>query len=213
MMRDGVSKVRNVIGSLLALAGATAAVWSPFRAWYDGRHGRDYRLDELFSRAGVTDAKAQLFASLFLPFLFAAVVTLAGILLRSRLLIALAGVVVLGFTILWMVRLGQAQGSLTVDGDGRGVDVGAANAFVGGAVLLLAALLMAGRRKRVRAQASGEPEQYQAPEPEQYQPPEPDVAPPPPAYDGPPTLDGMPSPPASPSAEAQPPAWQRPPQQ
>ncbi|MFC7306262.1 hypothetical protein ACFQVC_18820 [Streptomyces monticola] len=184
--------VRNVIGSILALAGATAAVWSPFRAWYDGRHGRDYRIDELFSGAGVTDAGAQLFGSLFLPFAFAALVTLIGVVLRSRLLIALAGVIVLGFTVLWMVRVGQAEGSMTVDGDGNGLDVGAGNAFVGGAVLLLAALLMAGRARRPRA-----PER----EPEPYE--DPSV----------PTLDGMPSPPDAPSSEAAPPAWQRPPQQ
>ncbi|MFB6506799.1 MULTISPECIES: hypothetical protein [unclassified Streptomyces] len=31
--------IRNVLGSVLALAGAAAAVLSPFRDWYDGRPG------------------------------------------------------------------------------------------------------------------------------------------------------------------------------
>ncbi|MFF9568395.1 hypothetical protein [Streptomyces sp. NPDC014685] len=31
--------IRNVLGSVLALAGATAVVLSPFRDWYDGRPG------------------------------------------------------------------------------------------------------------------------------------------------------------------------------
>ncbi|MGW3623763.1 hypothetical protein [Streptomyces sp. NPDC000880] len=44
---------RNIIGSFLALVGAAAAVWSPFRGWYDGRHGRDYRVQDLFN--GITD--------------------------------------------------------------------------------------------------------------------------------------------------------------
>ncbi|MCF3125642.1 hypothetical protein IPZ68_39005, partial [Streptomyces arenae] len=105
--------VRNVLGSILALIGATAAVWSPFQAWYDGRHGRHFRLDELFSGTGITDARAELFGSLFLPFAFAALLTLVGVLLRSRLMVGCAGVVVLGFTVLWMVRQGQAEGSLT----------------------------------------------------------------------------------------------------
>lgn len=101
--------IRNVLGSLLGLIGATVAVWSPFRVWYEGRHGRDYRLADLFSSAGVTDAKGALLASFVMPFVLAALLTLTAILLRSRLLMALAGVIVLGFAVLWMVRRGQAR--------------------------------------------------------------------------------------------------------
>ncbi|MGW2018054.1 hypothetical protein [Streptomyces sp. NPDC001927] len=137
--------VRNVIGSVLALAGATAAVWSPFRAWYDGRHGSDYRIEDLFG--GITDAKAEVIGSILLPFAFAALVTLLGVVLRSRLLVAFAGLVVLGFTILWMVRVGQAEGSLTVGGDGTGLGDGLAYAFGGGLLLLLGALVMSGRTR------------------------------------------------------------------
>ncbi|MEU6932360.1 hypothetical protein [Streptomyces sp. NPDC046385] len=135
--------IRNVVGSVLALAGATAAVWSPFRAWYDGRHGRDYAIDELFS--GITDGKSSVIGSILLPFAFAALLTVLGVVLRSRLLVALAGVVVLGFTVLWMVRVGQAEGSLTVGGDGRGLGDGVANALGGGVLLLLGAVVMSGR--------------------------------------------------------------------
>ncbi|WP_318210758.1 hypothetical protein [Streptomyces sp. SJL17-1] len=137
--------IRNIAGSVLALAGATAAVWSPFRAWYDGRHGRDYAIDELFT--GITDAKGELIGSLLAPFLFAALLALLGVVLRSRLLVALAGLVVLGFTVLWMVRVGQAEGSLTVGGDGTGLGDGVANAFGGGVLLLLGALVMSGRSR------------------------------------------------------------------
>ncbi|MDI3424215.1 hypothetical protein [Streptomyces luteolus] len=139
--------LRNVIGSILALAGATAAVWSPFRIWYDGRHGRDYRIGELFTGTGVTEAGAQLFGSLFLPFAFAALVALAGVVLRSRLLVAASGLLVLAFTVLWMVRVGQAEGSMSVGGAGDGLAAGAGYALVGGVVLLLAALVMPGRRR------------------------------------------------------------------
>ncbi|MER5961928.1 hypothetical protein [Streptomyces sp. NPDC002057] len=137
--------IRNIVGSVVALAGAAAAVRSPFRAWYDGRPGRDYAIDELFT--GVTDARAELFGSILLPFLFAALVTVLGVVLRSRLLVAFAGLVVLGFTILWMVRFGQAEGGLTVGGDGRGLGEGVATALGGGILLLLGALVMSGRAR------------------------------------------------------------------
>ncbi|KAA6218169.1 hypothetical protein [Streptomyces filamentosus] len=136
--------IRNVVGSVLALAGATAAVWSPFRAWYDGRHGSDYAIGDLFT--GITGEDAGVLRSILLPFAFAALVALLGVVLRSRLLVAAAGVVVLGFTVLWMVRVGQAEGSLVVSGDGRGLGDGVANAFGGGVLLLLGALVMSGRR-------------------------------------------------------------------
>ncbi|WP_234323223.1 hypothetical protein [Streptomyces bikiniensis] len=157
--------IRNVAGAVLALAGATAAVLSPFRAWYDGRHGRDYALDELFT--GISEVKADLWWSLLLPFALAALLTLVGLVLRSRLLVALAGLVVLGFTVLWMVRVGQYEGSLTVGGDGAGLGDGVANALGGGILLLLGALVMSGRRrKRERRE-----DRREAEEPRAYAPP------------------------------------------
>ncbi|MEV8625767.1 hypothetical protein [Streptomyces sp. NPDC051079] len=164
--------IRNVVGSVLALAGATAAVWSPFRAWYDGRHGRDYAIDELFS--GITDTKSSVIGSILLPFAFAALLTVLGVVLRSRLLVALAGLVVLGFTILWMVRVGQAEGSLTVGGDGTGLGDGVANALGGGVLLLLGALVMSGRSAHHRTRV--------------------DQVPPHATYPAHPTLDGSPQP-------------------
>ncbi|MFF2779837.1 hypothetical protein ACFVU3_33665 [Streptomyces sp. NPDC058052] len=140
--------IRNVAGSVLALAGATAAVWSPFRAWYDGRHGSDYPIGDLFT--GITDDGSGVVGSILLPFAVAALVTLVGVVLRSRLLVALAGLLVLGVTVLWMVRVGQAEGSLVISGDGRGLGDGVANAFGGGVLLLLGALVMSGRPRSHR---------------------------------------------------------------
>ncbi|MEV6568248.1 hypothetical protein [Streptomyces kronopolitis] len=137
--------VRNVLGSLIALIGATAAVWSPFRPWYDGRHGVDVRIEDLFH--GLTGNGAALFGSLLLPMAFAALLTLIGVALRSRLLVTFAGLVVLGFTVLWMVRQGQAATELTAGA--RGLGVGVANALGGGFLLLLGALIMRGRGRRV----------------------------------------------------------------
>ncbi|MEU2022465.1 hypothetical protein ABZ565_09890 [Streptomyces sp. NPDC016469] len=141
--------IRNVLGAVLALAGAAAAVLSPFRDWYDGRLGRHYRLGDLFTGAGATGTQSGgLFGSLWLPFLCAAVVTVLGVVLRSRALVALAGVVVLGFTVLWMVRVFQVTDSLAVTGDGSGLDLGVALAGGGGVLMLLGAAAMSGRRRR-----------------------------------------------------------------
>lgn len=193
--------VRNVIGSVLALAGAAAAVCSPFRAWYDGRQGRDYRIQDLFG--GITDAQTEVVSSIVLPYAFAALVTLFGLMLRSRLLVASAGLVVLGFTVLWMVRQGQATGYLAVGGGIPGLGEGVAAALGGGVLLLLAAVVMRGRAPRVvgfeepgyDGPPDG-PDWYPPERPAGYPPaegpyawaPEPDdtqrlpTAPPPPAY-------------------------------
>ncbi|MER7173569.1 hypothetical protein [Streptomyces mesophilus] len=212
-----MSRVRNVLGSVLALAGAAAVVWSPFRAWYDGRLGRDYRIDELFSADGVTDDKAQLFGSLFLPFLFVAMVTLVGVVVRSRLLLAFAGIVAMGFAVLWMVRVGQAEGSLSVDADGNGLDVGAGSAFVGGAMILLAALIMSGRPRRAAPAPAAPastvptldgpdphaPDSFDAFDDRSSSSPPPAASPPPPM----PPVDGPPPE----QQDGPPPAWHKPP--
>ncbi|WP_404959518.1 hypothetical protein [Streptomyces sp. 147326] len=168
--------IRNVLGSLMGLIGAAAAVWSPFRAWYDGRHGRDYRVQELFTAAGITDHRAALLGSLLLPFVFAAALTLAAVVLRSRLLMALAGIIVLGFAVLWMVRQGQAAGSLSVGGDDQGLGDGLANAFGAGALILLGAAVMRGRptrRARPLPPTTTAPEPYQVPPANEPWPPAP----------------------------------------
>jgi hypothetical protein len=136
--------IRKVLGPLLSLVGAAAAVWSPFQAWYDGRQGSDIRVDDLFTDVGVTPHDAALLGSLFLPMGFAALLTLLGLLLRSRLVVALAGVLVLGVTVLWMVR--QAQFSHSLTAGGHGLDTGVAAAVVGGLLLFAGAYLLPGQR-------------------------------------------------------------------
>lgn len=147
---------RNAIGAVLALVGAAAAVLSPFFTWHDGRRGKDYEVGDLFT--GITADRADLWASLLLPLGAAALITIIGLVLRSRLVVALAGVVVLGFTILWIIRQGQAADGLTVGGDGA-LGWGVAFALGGGLLLLLAAALMAGRHvvRTARTPESAEP--------------------------------------------------------
>ncbi|MFI6552682.1 hypothetical protein ACWGBY_03815 [Streptomyces griseus] len=138
--------IRNILGSVVALAGAASAVLSPFRDWYAGRAGHEYRVRDLFE--GITATESGVLVSILLPFLVAALLVIVGVVLRSRLVVAFAGVVVLGFTILWMVRQGQAAGSLVVGGDGAGLQVGVVNALAGGVLMVIGALLMRGRRSR-----------------------------------------------------------------
>ncbi|MYX23964.1 hypothetical protein, partial [Streptomyces sp. SID8380] len=144
--------VRNVLGGVLAVLGAAGAVASPFRPWYAARLGREYRLPDLFSSGGITAAHPNLLWSLFLPFLLAAALTLLGLLTRLRTPVLLAGVLALGFAVLWAVRAAQANGdSLTLAADGSGLRLGVAGAAGGGVLLLLAAGIMAGRVRRAPA--------------------------------------------------------------
>lgn len=152
--------IRNTIGLILAVIGAAAALWAPFRSWYSGRLGEDFRVGELFTGAGVTDAGAGLFASMFLPLLVAAVLTLLGVVFRSRLLVLVAGVITLGFAILWMIRQGQAQGGLTVSGESNGLGIGIGLALLGGVLMLIGSAIMQGRERRaVRGERHGQQQQ------------------------------------------------------
>ncbi|MFB4426207.1 hypothetical protein C5F59_034655 [Streptomyces sp. QL37] len=154
-----VRGIRNTIGLILAVLGAAAALWAPFRNWYDGRLGHDFRVWELFTGAGVTDSGAGLFASMFLPLLVAAVLTIIGVVWRSRLLVLIAGIIALGFAVLWMVRQGQAQGSLTVSGDGNGLGSGVGLALLGGVLMLIGSAVMGGRERRAERRARHERDQ------------------------------------------------------
>ncbi len=153
-----VRGIRNTTGLVLAVLGAAAALWAPFRNWNDGRLGRDFRVWELFTGAGVTDSGAGLFASMFLPLLVGALLTVLGVAFRSRLLVLIAGIITLGFAVLWMVRQAQAQGSLTVTGDSDGLGSGVGLALLGGLLMLIGSAVMSGRERRAVRRARREQE-------------------------------------------------------
>jgi hypothetical protein len=137
--------VRNVIGSLLALLGAAAVAWSPFLRWYAADDGRDFRLRDLFTGSG-TGTTAGLLTGMFVPLACAAALALLGVLLRSRSTLALAGLLSLGFTVLWLIRLGGAEGTLRAGSDALGPGVPAA--LAGSVAVLLGAVVLRGRRRR-----------------------------------------------------------------
>ncbi|RMI27475.1 hypothetical protein [Streptomyces triticirhizae] len=135
--------VRNTLGAVLALIAAVVGIGSVFFDWYGGRDGRNYRWWDLFNGAGVTGGTPALIAGLFLPMLVAAALAVAGILLRSRLLTALSGAAILGFTLLWMIRQYNTTDSLTIGQGGMSWPVLAA--LGSGLLMLYAATTMAGR--------------------------------------------------------------------
>ncbi|GAA2130482.1 hypothetical protein [Streptomyces synnematoformans] len=146
MLPSTASKARYAVGTVLVLVGAVAVVWSVWRPWYNGRDGRYYQLGDVFD--GISNTRAQLFGSLFLAMAAAAFLALLGILRRSRLLVVLAGLLVLFITGLWMFRQGQAVDGLKVNTDGTGLDVGAANAVIGAALMLIGAGVWGNQRRR-----------------------------------------------------------------
>jgi len=140
--------MRNALGGLLALIGAAATLVSPWQAWYNNRHGSSYKFYEVFG-SGITVSRSGIMDSVFLVFLVTAILAVVGVLMRSRALVLAAGVVAFGFTILWMVRQGQAAGELTITGSNdRGIGSGVAWAFGGGLLMIIGALLMPGYPKR-----------------------------------------------------------------
>ncbi|MFL6115941.1 MAG: hypothetical protein ACJ786_32005 [Catenulispora sp.] len=140
--------MRNVVGGLLAVLGAAATLVSPWQAWYNGRHGSTYKFWEVFG-TGVTDSRSGVMDSVFLVFLVLTAIAVAGVVVRSPVLVGLAGVIAFGFTILWMVRQGQAAGELTISSNSRGLGSGVADALGGSLLMIIGALVMTGRPKEV----------------------------------------------------------------
>ncbi|MEO3750591.1 hypothetical protein [Streptomyces sp. B6B3] len=135
--------VRNALGIVLAVLAAACAVVSPFLDWYGNRDGRAFRMTDLFTSDGISGDNANLVTGLFVPMLVAAVLLLAGCVLRWGWLMAVAGLIVLGFTILWAVRQYQVSDSLAVSRDGLGEGVGLA--LVSGVLALVAGAATYGR--------------------------------------------------------------------
>jgi hypothetical protein len=142
--------MRNVIGSVLAVLGAAATLVSPWQSWYAGRHGSTYKFWEVFG-TGVTPSRSGIMDSVFLVFLITALVTVAGIVMRSRTAVLVAGIVAFGFSVLWMVRQGNAAGELVITNKGTGLGQGVAWAFTGSVAMIVGACLMTGRPREVAA--------------------------------------------------------------
>jgi hypothetical protein len=167
---------RNTMGSVLAVVAAAAAVVSVWFDWYGNRDGWRFKWPQLFTDTGITPDNANWFTGMFLPMLVGAALAVAAILLRSRLLMLLSAVVVLGFAILWLVRQYNVADSLTVGAGG--LKWPALLPLGAGVLLLVSAASMAGRhvarhkrggdwRRREEAAAGPQPaEGY----PEEYPP-------------------------------------------
>ena len=139
-----VSSTRRLIGLVLVVAAAAAAVWSAFVDWYGDREGQDIRLQDLFN--GITLQSSDTMASLLIPMLISAVLVLAGILVWWRWLWALGGALVLATVILWAVRQAQTVGGLHSGLVGAGPWLAAS----AGAAMLLASVIATKRKSKQR---------------------------------------------------------------
>ncbi|GAB3111946.1 hypothetical protein GCM10027160_13440 [Streptomyces calidiresistens] len=134
--------IRSFTAVPLAVIGAATVVLGSFRPWYGDRLGREIPPAEVFG-AVPSPGEAVGAAAGLLPLLIAAA-TLAvlGLLLRSRLLIGLAGVVGLGLTSMWLGHTYGLENSLLLGGEGLGP--GAPLTLLGGGLLVAAAAVMPG---------------------------------------------------------------------
>jgi hypothetical protein len=146
---EASSMVRNILGSLIALVGAAAAVWSPFRAWYDGRHASKIRVGDLFT--GLTGHNAAVLGSVFLPLAVAGLLTLAAVLFRSRIATGVAGLLVLATVVLWGFQQARTPANLST----HSLDSGVAYALIGGVLILIGSALMSGRPGKGRHRTEG----------------------------------------------------------
>lgn len=143
--------MRRVLSSLLALAGVASTVTAPFLTWYADRPGERIRAQDLVH--GATGMDADLLASLFLPLCFAAFVALIAVVMRSRLLMTVGGLLVLATASLWLARQSDTAAGLAAAlvGPGLGVAVG------GGALLLIAGAVAGPRPARHSSPPGGDP--------------------------------------------------------
>lgn len=138
--------MRNVLGSVVALVGAAAAMISPFANWHGGQSGLDLHLARLFTSAGPPGPGLPgLLVNFMLPMLVAAVLVALGVLFRSRLPVALGGLLALALAVLWTFRMYGDVGELRFGAGGVGA--GEIIALAAGIMMLLGAMVMAGRRE------------------------------------------------------------------
>ena len=141
-----VSSTRRLIGLVLVVAAAVAAVWSAFVDWYGSRNGSDIRVQDLFN--GITLRTADSLGSLMVPLAISAVLVLAGIVVWWRWLWALGGLVAIATAILWGVRQAQTGDGLHANLMGNGP----ATAACAGAAMLLASVIATARGKKSNQQ-------------------------------------------------------------
>lgn len=139
-----VSSSRRLLGLVLVVVAAAAAVWSAFVDWYGTRDGTDIRLQDLFN--GITLTTADSLGSLLIPMLVSAVLVLAGIVVWWRWLWALGGIVAIATAVLWVVRQAQTVPGLHASLVGAGPWMAAS----AGALMMLASVIATARGSQTR---------------------------------------------------------------
>lgn len=130
-----ISSTRRLIGLVLVVAAAVAAVCSAFLGWYGGRDGTHIRVQDLFDQ--ISPQNADSLSSVLIPLAVSAVLVLAGIIVWWRWLWALAGLVAIATVVLWATRQAQTVSGLHAAAMGNGPLLAA---YAGGVMILASAI-------------------------------------------------------------------------
>jgi hypothetical protein len=130
--------IRYVLAGLCALAGAAALIASAFWDWTGHREGKVIPVSQLWEGLGANSTG--LAGSLFVPLAAAAVLALAGLLMRTRLVLAFGGLIGLATAGAFLIQQWRLKDGL------NHLYQGWTNAGGGAALLIAAAILLPGRR-------------------------------------------------------------------
>jgi hypothetical protein len=152
---------RRLIGTVLGLIAAVAAVWSAFITWYGSREGSNIRIQDLFTTNGITLDSASTMNSIFLPLAFAALLCVIYAAVGWRSPLVLGGLVSIATALLWATSQAQTVAGLHADLVGPGPMLAAG----AGALMLIAAAVAPPPRRRHRPAAAA-PVPQQSAEPD-----------------------------------------------
>ncbi|MER7848214.1 hypothetical protein ABTZ03_30220 [Kitasatospora sp. NPDC096077] len=134
---------RVAVASLLALAGAAALVLSAFQPWYEKSDPRSVPIADLFQGFS-PDRTATTGTSMMIPLAAGAAIAALALLVRSRLVMLLAGLLALATCVLWTVQ--KALEVAPVSFDITDLHTGLWNAYGGVLLLLIAVAVLPPRR-------------------------------------------------------------------
>jgi hypothetical protein len=95
-------RVARTVGALIAAVGALGIAASAYLDWFAGRTPTEIPLQRLFA-SEISHAAGSYWTSIAAPLALAGVIGVLGAFLRSRLVIALAGVLGLATLVLWVL--------------------------------------------------------------------------------------------------------------
>ncbi|UNO41475.1 hypothetical protein [Streptomyces sp. MST-110588] len=130
---------RMWVASSLAVVAAAALVLSAFQPWYGGREPKGVPAADLFQGLE-SGASGSLGTSMLLPLAGAALIALIALVVRSRVALAVSGLVALATCVLWWIQQGKVASFAITD-----LESGFRNAAGAVLFLLVAVAVLPGR--------------------------------------------------------------------